>query len=35
MPPALITLRDKLFAPVLESLEIQFPDYIEEIKKAL
>jgi hypothetical protein len=35
MPPALITLRDKLFAPVMESLEIQFPDYIEEIKKAL
>ncbi len=35
MPEALQTLRAKLFAPVYESLEIQFPNYIEDIKKAL
>ncbi len=35
MPSALLTLRAKIFAPVLEQLEIIFPDYIEAIKKAL
>jgi hypothetical protein len=35
MPHALMTLRAKLFAPVVESLEIQFPDYIKAISKAL
>jgi hypothetical protein len=27
--------RERLFAQVMDSLEIQFPDYIEAIKKAL
>jgi hypothetical protein len=35
MTPGMQTLRAKLFSPVFESLETQFPDYIEEIKKAL
>ncbi len=35
MSPALKALRDKIFAPVLKSLEIQFPDYIKKIKRAL
>jgi hypothetical protein len=35
MPEPLQTLRAKLFVPVWEALEICYPDYIEEIKKAL
>ncbi len=34
-PLSLLNLRRELFEPVIEKLEICYPDYIEEIRRAL